>query len=50
MDTSKDFLCDCNPCDCTNCACGRPAPEEQPGCACGTQCGCGEACACVQSQ
>jgi hypothetical protein len=38
MDTSKKFLCACNPCDCnpcacTNCACDRPAfteKSEQP--------------------
>jgi hypothetical protein len=49
MDTSKNPLCDCNPCTCTNCACGTTASPEPKGCACGAQCGCGDACTCGQA-
>lgn len=48
MDTSKNPLCDCNPCACTNCACDRTASAEKHECGCGPQCGCGESCACAQ--
>lgn len=48
MDTSKEILCDCNPCNCANCACVGPASQER--CACGADCGCGDTCACGQSE